>query len=65
MCRSHNSIDVELRARLSEIPANKLGSEELMSGALRYRDAWNIWHNREFVLTVDKLLYYKLENGQV
>lgn len=60
-----NSIERELRARLSEIPAAKLANEELFTGTLRYRDAWNLWHVREFVLTIEKLSYYKTEPGQV
>jgi hypothetical protein len=59
------SIEREIRSRLSEIPAAKLASEELYSGTLRYRDAWNLWHSRDFVLTVEKLSYFKTEAGQV
>jgi len=57
------SVDIELSKRLSQYKHGEEPPIELFKGTLRYRDAWKSWHSREFVLTLEKLNYYKVENG--
>ncbi len=56
---SRRSVDLELSKRLASIDAGQAGSEVLLRGSLRYRDAWKLWHVRDFVLTLDRLAYFK------
>jgi hypothetical protein len=53
------SVDLELSKRLASIDAGQAGTEVLLRGSLRYRDAWKLWHVRDFVLTLDRLAYFK------